>query len=109
MSDPRRRGEYAVLDHLAHDPSPTKADHLAAIRRAVLAAAEANGGIVTAATIRPHLPEWVDKHRIGAVISALVRAQALIDTGRVARSGDSRNRNRNRPKPIYMLNELAVA
>lgn len=111
MNDTRRRseGEYAILDQQAHDPSPAKADHLAAIRSAIIKAADLNGGEVTAATVRPHLPEWVDDHRIGAVFSDLLRSGALIDTGRMARSDDARNRNRNRKKPIYALSALAVA
>lgn len=111
MNDTRRRaeGEYAILDQIAGEPAP--AGHLQneAVKRAVVAAADENGGEVTAATVRPHVPAWVEPHRVGAVISALVKSGALIDTGRVQRSGQAKNRNRTKRLPVYALSALAVA
>src|SRR5690606_18346561 len=61
------------LDLLATAWYPTAAESREAIRRAVMAAASEHGGLVHAATVREHLPPWVNPSQIGAQMCAWVR------------------------------------
>ncbi len=101
--------DYSILDQLANEPAPRGHAESTLIRLAVIAAACDNGGIVTAATLRPLLPETVNPHRIGAVVSALVKQGILVRTGRYAESSNRKWRNMHRPMPVYEVNTQAVA
>ncbi len=99
--------DYSLLDLLADDPSTLAELDRDAICAAIRQAAKRDGQ-VTAATVRAALDRPVNPHRIGAVVSGLVKRGALIDTGRVARSLDARNRNSNRRLPVYAVPNLEV-
>jgi len=99
--------EFDLLDFLAGDPSPAKADHIAAIKAAIREAAEGHHGEVTWAWVRSLLPTWVDAERKGAVVSALVRDGVLVKIpGRSHPSEDTANRNGGRLLPVYRATNM---
>lgn len=105
--------DWTTVDALADDPSVLAALDREAICAAIRVASSTRhrNGVVTASTIRDELAESkrpVNPHRIGAVVSGLVRSGALIDTGRTSRSNDARNRNRNRHLPVYRIPDLGA-
>jgi len=93
----------AILDQLNHNSSPSKDNHIRAVKMAVLAAALEHRGEVTWAWVRPLVPTWVDPALNGSTYSALVNSGLLVDTGRVERSGDTKSRNGNKRYPIYTV------
>lgn len=93
-----------ALDLIAADWRPSSTQARAAIYAAVTRAAAEGDGIVTVATIRPHLPEHVKgSPMIGATVTALVRQHVLVWTGRFALSGNTAQRNGLRPTKEYRL------
>jgi hypothetical protein len=97
------------LDLIADEPAPLKVVQRRAIIEAIRDATEETL-YFHAGTLRPHLPAGLDPHRIGAVISTLLKDDLIIDTGRAARSGNTKHRNGNRLVPIYYVpNREALA
>lgn len=91
----------AVQDELdvgvAREWKPSAADSREAIRVAIMRAASDERGLVHAATVRKHLPAWVQPQLVGAVTSELIRTGYLRPTGRLRRSeqnGPSGNRGK---------------
>jgi len=91
----------AVLAAVATDWRPSRVESREAVRQAVMAAAREHGGRVTAATIRPHLPTWVNPASIGAAINAYRLAGWLIRTGWAPNGGPSRNAAKQ--SPVYRV------
>lgn len=92
-----------TLDTMVEDGLPSQRDAALAIMQAVARATLYADG-VTAATIRPEIPDDVYeqyKHHIGATISTLVAKRILTKTGRFALSGNRESGNSSRPMHIY--------
>lgn len=82
--------DFTLLDLLAAENHPLgKDEERLAILDAIQQAANANHGGVHASWVRQYLPADVNPHRVGAVMSALVKQGTLIDTGEVLRSDGS--------------------
>jgi hypothetical protein len=91
---------------------PSQEADIIAIWIAILDAARANQGEVTAATIRAHLTREVEPHMIGAVVSKMTGPTARCPgrhlylkriPGRFEYSGNGRSRNSQRMMPVYIL------
>ena len=100
-----------VLEAIAADTSiPGKVRSRRLILQAVLDAAKANRGRVTAATIRDALravdvdPRSLHPHQFGAVTSSLRARGWLTDTGFREKSGNNASRNAEREMTVYRLN-----
>ena len=91
------------LDLLATAWFPTAQESREAIRRAVMAAAAEHRGLVHAATVREHLPSWVNPSQIGAQMCAWVRQGYLTPTGRYRPNGGESSRNRTKPSEVRRL------
>jgi hypothetical protein len=92
--------DYTLMDAVASDPAPLEVNERAKIYEAINACAAANDGEVHASTLRPHLPEQVNEHLIGNVVSQLAKTGVLVETGEMRASADSRNRNARRRLPV---------
>lgn len=95
-----------LLDLLASEPSPLAWDETNAIREAIATTA-AELATFSIADIRPNIPESVrtskhGAHRIGAVMSAMVKRGELVRVG-IAESGNAAQRNAHRIVPSYRL------
>ena len=104
-------GTAEVLEAIAADTSiPGKVRSRRLILQAVLDAAKANRGRVTAATIRDALravdvdPRSLHPHQFGAVTSSLRARGWLTDTGFREKSGNNASRNAEREMTVYRLN-----
>ncbi|MFA5636850.1 MAG: hypothetical protein WC977_13215 [Anaerovoracaceae bacterium] len=95
--------DYSRLDLIADEPGPLKDEEREGIVEAIRHAASDGGGRFHAGTVRPYLPEKVDPHRVGAIVSALAKTGAFIKTGEYALSGNERHRNAQRPVPWYRV------
>ncbi len=91
-----------VIDAVARDWRPSRAESRHAIRNAIALAAQAENGLVHAATVRRYLPSWVDSASIGAVVCTLVRQGALVGTGEFRANGGG-SRNRTKPSEVRRL------
>lgn len=95
--------DWTLVDAIAADKSPAPDLHRLAVIRAIIACAEAHGGLVHTSWVRPLTPSWVlDKVR-GAEVSALASRGILKNTGGTLPSGDRRNRNARRPLYVYRV------
>jgi len=104
MTAPTQDTFDEVLGAVADDWRPSREESREAIRKAVHAAAAANGQRVTAATIRPHLPPWVATEQIGAVMWRLQSRGYLTRTTRYAPNGKGgKARNSAKRSPVYRL------
>lgn len=92
-----------VLDAVASDWRPSRVEARRAIREAIHRAAQDNRGLVHIAQVRPHLPEWIDPHQVGALLSALTRKGYLIPTGRYRPNGDPKSGNAAKPAEVRRL------
>lgn len=92
-----------VLDEMATDWRPSADQARRAVRRAVVAAAREDGGLVHAATVRRHLPAGVPHRFIGATICVLVRTGYLVPTGRRRALGDGTTRNATKVAEVRRL------
>lgn len=99
----KNTNEWETVDALADDPTVIATLQREAIIDAVKCAASENNGLVAAAAVRAAMKRPVAPHRIGAVISGLVKRGVLVDTGMMAPSGDRRNRNSRRRLPVWRL------
>lgn len=99
--------DWSLVNQVHDDPSPTRALHRRAVLLAVIACATENNDRVHASTVRPLLPDWVDEHMRGNVMSHLSRAGILGKTGRYLPSGDARNRNASRGLPEFVVLDWA--
>jgi len=93
--------DWTLVDALADDPGTLAEIERDIICRAIRTVATATGGIVTAAQIRAALERPVNPHRIGAVVSGFAKSGVLVDTDRMAPSGDKANRNSRRRLPVW--------
>lgn len=102
-----RPADYSLLDFLANDPETRAAAEREVICDAVNAAAR---DLVTfsAFDVRCRLARDVNPHRVGAVISGLVKSGVLVKTGMFAESGNSKSRNAHRPMPCYRATAVAA-
>ncbi|WP_062077764.1 hypothetical protein [Demequina globuliformis] len=91
--------DWSLVNQVHDDPAPLASLHRRAVVMAVIACAIENDDRVHASTLRPLLPEGVNDHLVGNVISHLAKAGILGETGRMLRSGDARNRNSRRRLP----------
>lgn len=94
---------WTLIDHLAEKGGVLDQLEQDIIKRAVVAVAGANGGLVTIAWVRPMVLDKVRPNRIGAVMSSLVSKRVLVRTGRTAKSDNERGRHGNREVPVYAL------
>jgi len=94
---------FDEIDAVAHDWRPSRVESREAIRLAILRAAGDEGGLVHAATVRKHLPAWVNPQQVGATVCALVRAGYLIPTGHYRPNGQEQSRNRTKASPVRRL------
>lgn len=98
--------DYTLLDALAEDLAiPSRVDDRDGIVSAIKAATKTSP-LFHAGTMREHLPKpphEVDPHRVGAVVSALVKSGAIVKTGEYALSGNGPQRNTYRPVPWYRI------
>lgn len=96
--------DLAILDNLAADPGVLAAAKLRVIYGAIYEAAALAGGLYSAASVRPHLPEHLRSDpRIGAAVSALPRARISRSTGTYVPGMNATSRNTNRPVPVYRV------
>ena len=95
--------DWSQVDMLDQDPTVIATLDREAICRAICLVAAATGGIVTAPQVRAELKRNVNPHRIGAVMSGFAKRGILVDTGRVVRSDDKKNRNANRRLPVWRV------
>lgn len=91
------------LDIVAADWRPSRVESREAIRKAVMRAAAEHRGLVHAATVREHLPAWVNPQQIGAVMCAWVRQGYLRPTGRYRANGQTASRNRTKASEVRRL------
>ncbi|MBE3133855.1 MAG: hypothetical protein IMZ55_10290 [Acidobacteria bacterium] len=97
--------DYTLLDALAEDLAiPSRVDDRDAILSAIRAAT-ISSPFFHAGTMRPGIPEGVDPHRIGAIVSALVKTGVIVKTGEYALSGNGPQRNTYRPVPWYRVTD----
>ena len=99
--------DYTPLDELANDPATIASMEHDVICTAVdRAAAE----LVTfsAFDVRCRMEREVNPHRVGAVISGLVKSGALVKTGKWAESRNAKSRNTHRPMPVYRARRTAT-
>jgi hypothetical protein len=92
-----------ALDVVVADWRPTREQSRAAIVKAVHKAAGDHRGLVHAAAVREHLPQWCNPHQVGAVICALVRQGYLVPTGRRRPNGGGKSRNRTKASEVRRL------
>lgn len=78
-------------------------DSIAAVRLAVIRAAQEHRGMVHAADVRAFLPPWVSPWVVGAYTCALVRQGYLVSTGRYRPNGDAASRNRTKVSEVRRL------
>ncbi|WP_372595603.1 hypothetical protein [Actinotalea sp.] len=104
MTAPTQDTFDAVLGAIATDWRPSRVDSREAVRQAVMTAAREHHGQVTAATVRPHLPAWVNPASIGAAINAFRLGGYLIRTGWAPNGGPSRNGAKR--SPVYRLTRV---
>lgn len=98
--------DYTLLDALAEDLAiPSRVDDRDAILGAIRSAT-ASSPFFHAGTMREFLPATVAPHRIGAIVSALVKTGAIVKTRDYALSGNSKHRNAQRPVPWYRVVDL---
>ena len=97
-----------LLDVLAADERPIGQATRDALLEAVKAAAAEHGGVVSIATIRPHLPGWCKAQILGTYVSALVRRGVLVWTGGFTTNGNAEQRNALRPAKTYRYVPEAV-
>ncbi|MFD4250402.1 hypothetical protein ACFWQL_11750 [Amycolatopsis thermoflava] len=90
----------SLLRLIAGDP--LHAEDRAAVARAILAAAAADGGRVDPNQVRKRIPATVYPRVIGAVYQALARAGVLQSEGWTI-SDDRRGRNSGRPARVYRM------
>lgn len=95
---------WETLDTLASDPTVIAHLEREALLEAIRATHQENG-VVTARTIRAHIQRPITPHRVGAVISALVKRGVLVATDQIDRSGNTAQRNGNRLMPVYTVNQ----
>lgn len=95
--------DWSQVDMLDQDPTVIATLEREAVCRAIKRVAASTGGIVTAAQVRSELKRPVNPHRLGAIMSGFARRGILVDTGRVARSEDRKNRNANRRLPVWRV------
>lgn len=91
-----------VVDAVLADHRPSRRDSRAAIRDAVIAAAQDRDGLVHIAGVRRHLPAWVDPASIGAAMNRLVRRGHLVPVGKYEPNGGG-SRNASKPSPVRRL------
>jgi hypothetical protein len=96
---------FDTLDAVAADWRPSRVEARLAIRDAIHRAAAAHGGLVHIAQVRIYLPEWIDGHQIGALISALTRKGNLTPTGRFRPNGGPSG-NASKPAEVRRLRRL---
>jgi len=92
-----------LLDYL--NECHTHDDHRSAVLTAIHEAANVGGGLVTAASVRPLIPEWVPAPVVGNVFSQLTKNGTLVHTGGYADSGNLKSRNGGRPMKIYRVTQ----
>lgn len=98
---------YDLLDLITADPLPNKQATRDAVLAAITKVAAEHDGLVTAAWVRPLLPEYANPHQVGATISVLVKQGVLTRTGATHTSGNQKQRNTYRPMPVYRLESAA--
>jgi len=92
-----------VLEGLASDPSPRAIDDRAEIAAAITKAASERRGLVTAFTIRRHIPPTVNPAYFGSTVNRLARRGVLIATGRHEKNGGVGARNASKLSPLWRL------
>jgi hypothetical protein len=95
--------ELDVLTGMASDPSPRAVDDRAEIARAITTAASERRGLVTAFTIRRHIPATVNPAYVGSTVNRLARRGVLVATGRHERNGNAGARNATKLSPLWRL------
>jgi len=73
-----------------------------AICAAIIATADANGGMVSNNEVRRRIPSWVNSNVVGAVIAGLTRKGALVVVTHNI-SDDKRSGNAGRYQPVRRL------
>lgn len=96
---------WSLVEGLDGDPGVLAQLDREAVCRAIRRVAALTGGIVTAAQIRGELKRDVNPHRLGAIVNGFARKGVFVDTGRVAPSGDSKNRNAKRRMPVWRVTD----
>lgn len=91
------------LDVVASDWRPSRVDSREAVRAAIMRAASDERGLVHIATVRRHLPAWVNPSQIGATICVLVRRGYLKPTHRYRDNGQTKSRNRTKRAEVRRL------
>lgn len=92
-----------VLEGMAADPTPVRADERELIGRAVTAAASERRGLVHITAVRRHLTKDVSPRYLGSTINRLARRGVLVKTGRYEDNGGTSARNGNKPSPLWRL------
>lgn len=95
----------AITALLADDP--THEGDKRVIVAAIEVAARANYGLVSANTVRPLLPSYVQPQMVGAVFTSLKAIGRLIPTGDDEPNTDTRSRNTNKTCPVYRMRDAS--
>lgn len=99
--------DWTLVNQVHDDPAPLPHMHRIEVLKAIINCAETHDGLVHASWVRDLLPEGVDEHMRGNVVSHLSRAGSLRRTGRYLPSGDAKNRNRTRGLPVFRVTSMA--
>jgi len=99
--------DWTLVNQVYADPSPLAVNHRQQIMAAISKCADDMGGEVHASWIRPMLPDGVNEHLVGNVMSQLSRIGILTRTGRYLPSNDATNRNTTRDLPVRQVADWA--